>query len=161
MKVRYATQADYRVLWELNQSEVPHVGTLTEAAFEKLAQSSVYLRIAETESKEFAGFILGFDESSNYSSMNFVWFKERYLFFFYVDRIVVHKKFRKRGVGRLLYDDCATRFKGSKPIITCEVNVLPPNPESLAFHKKIGFEQVGIREYEAGKKSVGMLVRKI
>jgi len=47
------------------------------------------------------------------------------------------------------------------PIITCEVNLKPKNDESLLFHKKYGFEQVGTQETDGGKKEVSLMVYKI
>lgn len=38
--------------------------------------------------------------------------------------------------ARMLKDRCA-------PILTCEVNVNPPNLGSIRFHNRIGFSEVG------------------
>ena len=61
--------------------------------------------------------------------------------FVYVDRIVVSHEAQGKGTGRRLYDDLAeaARAAGLKRIV-CEVNTLPPNPGSIAFHSKAGFE---------------------
>jgi predicted GNAT superfamily acetyltransferase len=48
-----------------------------------------------------------------------------------------------RGLGhaRRLYDDLAAVAAG-RPLC-CEVNVVPPNPASLAFHDRLGFVTCG------------------
>ncbi|TIW02273.1 MAG: GNAT family N-acetyltransferase, partial [Mesorhizobium sp.] len=42
-------------------------------------------------------FILCFDQDANYDSPNFLWFRERYPRFVYVDRVVVAAAARGRG----------------------------------------------------------------
>lgn len=43
------------------------------------------------------------------------------------------------------------------PILTSEVNEDPPNPDSMQFHKKLGFRELGKQKTEGGKKSVVIL----
>ena len=40
--------------------------------------------------------------------------------------------------------------------VTAEVNVQPPNPGSIRFHQRHGFEQVGVLEHD--EKSVAMFL---
>ena len=42
----------------------------------------------------------------------------------------------------------------SCPRIVCEVNVVPPNPGSLAFHKTLGFSKVGQLSVHDGREVV-------
>ena len=42
-------------------------------------------------------FLLAFDQSAQYDSPNFLWFRSRYPRFVYVDRIVVVSSARGRG----------------------------------------------------------------
>ena len=79
----------------------------------------------------------------------------------YVDRIVIDPSFQNKGLGLDFYDDLKIFCQGYAPIITCEVNLKPKNDGSLIFHKKYGFEQVGIQETEGGKKEVSLMVYKI
>jgi predicted GNAT superfamily acetyltransferase len=46
-----------------------------------------------------AGFLLAFDQDADYGSPNFLWFRERYARFVYVDRVVVNPAARGPGVG--------------------------------------------------------------
>ncbi|MCM0607278.1 MAG: GNAT family N-acetyltransferase [Xanthomonadaceae bacterium] len=150
--------SDLPLLHALNESEVPHVGTLMIEKLTRLAKESVFLSVGESEAKEFLGFILCFDERSNYESPNFQWFKARYPKFTYIDRIAVSKNARGQGVGKLLYEEVKkyTKKKGS-PLITCEVNLVPPNEASMKFHSHLGFKEVGTQSYENNTKAVTML----
>jgi predicted GNAT superfamily acetyltransferase len=101
---------------------------------------------------------MGFRKGDDYDGVNFAWFARRYSDFVYVDRIVVAPEFRGRRLAGWLYDDLEVFARARAiPRVTCEVNVEPPNPVSLRFHEKRGFEEVG-REAYAGK-TVAMLQR--
>ncbi len=91
-----------------------------------------------------AAFLLVFDESANYNSPNFLWFRERFDSFLYIDRVVVGAAYRRLGLGRILYDDLFRRAgRLGRRRIACEVNLRPPNPVSDAFHAKLGFAEIG------------------
>ncbi len=89
-------------------------------------------------------FILVFDQSSPYDGLNYRWFRERYERFAYVDRVVVAPHARGRGLARKLYEAVFARARVEGiPLVTCEVNLDPPNPASDAFHATLGFHEVG------------------
>ena len=56
---------------------------------------------------------------------------------------------------------CALPIYGFAPIMTCEVNMRPPNKVSIFFHEKYGFEKVGTQKTEGGNKEVSLMVYKI
>ena len=100
-------------------------------------------------------FLLTFDQTATYDSPNFLWFRERYPSFVYVDRIVVAASARGRGHARRLYEDLFARAAAAgHDIVTCEVNLDPPNPGSDAFHAALGFREVGEAVIHGGKKAV-------
>jgi uncharacterized protein len=109
-----------------------------------------------------AAFIIAFDETGNYDSENFLWFKARYPHFVYVDRVVVAAAARGQGLARQLYEAlfAAARTEGY-PCIVCEVNSDPPNPASDAFHATLGFAVVGEQTFSAKNKSVRYLCKEI
>ena len=41
--------------------------------------------------------------------------------------------------------------------MTCEVNITPPNPNSMLFHKHMGFKKVGTQENKKDKVKVAFL----
>ena len=45
--------------------------------------------------------------------------------------------------------------------MTCEVNIRPPNPSSLDFHRRLGFEQVGSLASDSDDKEVAMLLKQL
>lgn len=104
--------------------------------------------------------LLTFDQAADYDSVNYLWFRERYPAFVYVDRVVVADSARGRGLARALYDDlfAAAKAAGHERIV-CEVNSDPPNPASDAFHAALGFVPVGTAEIHGGKKTVTYLER--
>ena len=105
-----------------------------------------------------AGFLLALAERADYASPNFKYFQQTYDRFIYVDRIVVDPAFKRRGIGAGLYEALFARVPDA-PHITCEVNLRPPNPGSLAFHRALGFEVVGEQDTEAGRKRVALMAR--
>jgi predicted GNAT superfamily acetyltransferase len=120
-----------------------------------LDQSRLAYRIGEVDA-----FMLVLDESANYDSPNFGWFRARHSRFLYVDRIVVAPHARGRGLARHLYGALireATRAKHAR--IVCEVNIDPPNPSSDAFHAALGFAEIGRASIHGGAKTVRYLER--
>ncbi len=88
-------------------------------------------------------FIIAFDEDADYDSPNFLWFRDRYERFIYIDRVVVAASAHGQGLGRALYEKLFDAAKAAGyPCVVAEVNTVPPNPGSLAFHDRMGFEAV-------------------
>lgn len=107
-------------------------------------------------------FIMTFDQDAHYDSPNFLWFREHYPRFVYVDRVVVAGHARGRGHARRLYQDLFDHASAAgQAIVTCEVNIDPPNPGSDAFHAALGFAEVGDAVIHGGKKAVRYYVRQI
>lgn len=105
-------------------------------------------------------FMIAFDQDAGYDSPNFVWFRERYPRFVYVDRIAVAAHARGRGYARSLYQNLFDHAReAGHGVVSCEVNSDPPNPASDAFHAALGFEEVGSAAIHDGKKTVGYFVR--
>jgi predicted GNAT superfamily acetyltransferase len=105
-------------------------------------------------------FIMTFDQDARYDSPNFLWFRERYPRFVYVDRVVVATEARGRGHARRLYEDLFDHARrAGHSIVTCEVNADPPNPVSDAFHAALGFGEVGAATIHGGQKTVRYYVK--
>jgi predicted GNAT superfamily acetyltransferase len=97
-----------------------------------------------------------------YQSMNYRWFSENFEQFLYIDRIMVSPDFRRRGVATLIYDELGQVCQqAGLQRLTCEVNIMPPNPGSLALHESIGFIQAGTQKTDGGKKEVSLLVKEV
>ena len=109
------------------------------------------------EEGRFAGFVVTMAGNADYDSGNFGWFAERYDSFAYLDRIVVHERFRRRGLAARVYDEIEARVGRTASLLALDVNSDPPNELSLAFHAARGFEQVGEREFRDHR--VALLVK--
>ncbi len=96
--------------------------------------------------------LITFDQDADYSSPNFAWFQARFDRFVYVDRIIVAKHARNRGLARHYYETLFARAAAAgHNRVTCEVNVDPPNPGSLAFHAALNFVPCGEALLHNGK----------
>ena len=150
MEIRAAERADYSACLEMNEGALPHVSSLTEADLSEIAGQSFYFGVAWVDGAV-AGFLMALCPGEDYPSLNYRWFCERYASFVYIDRIVVGPQFNGLGIGRALYADVERAARGVAPILTCEVNQEPPNPGSVAFHRKLGFAEVGQLVADEGK----------
>jgi predicted GNAT superfamily acetyltransferase len=106
--------------------------------------------------------LISFNQSADYDSPNFLWFRGRFERFVYVDRVVVSPAVRGRGFARRLYEDLFqwARAAGHDRIV-CEINSDPPNPASDAFHEGLGFMEVGAGVIHGGAKSVRYMSRQL
>jgi hypothetical protein len=103
-------------------------------------------------------FLLAFDQDARYDSPNFLWFRDRYQRFVYVDRIVVASSARGLGCARRLYHGLFEQaVRAGHERVVCEVNSNPPNPGSDAFHAALGFVEVGSAAIHNGAKTVRYL----
>jgi predicted GNAT superfamily acetyltransferase len=89
--------------------------------------------------------------------MNYRWFSEHYDDFAYIDRVAVNQRARRLGLASRLYDDFQTSMPEHVRLMTCEVNLRPPNPDSMLYHERRGFKVVGRQETEGGGKEVALL----
>lgn len=153
--------ADLGRLRALNQANLPHVSPVSAGDWEQMYRQSCYCRLAGGGGK-LAGFLLGFGPAADYGSPNFVWFKEHYDRFVYIDRIIVAPAFRNLGIAFRLYRDLEM-FSAAKgiPLITCEYNLRPENEESRRFHEKYGFYEVGQQETDQGRKTVSLQLKPV
>jgi predicted GNAT superfamily acetyltransferase len=145
-------------LLALNNAHAQELSWLDPARLQQLVeQSFLARRIGSLEA-----FLLAFDQNARYDSPNFLWFCARFPRFVYVDRIVVAATARGRGHARRLYDDLFGRAaEAGHERVVCEVNTLPPNPASNAFHAALGFVEVGSARVYDGSRTVRYLSREL
>ena len=68
---------------------------------------------------------------------------------------------RGHGLGRRLYDDLAqAAVRQGSLLMAAEMDLVPANPGSIAFHRQYGFVELGTRSLDSGKV-VSMQVRGI
>ncbi len=105
-------------------------------------------------------FLLAFDQDAGYDSPNFLWFRDRFARFVYVDRIAVAERARGRGLARRLYADLFDHAaRAGHDRVVCEVNAEPPNAASDAFHAALGFSEIGRALIHDGAKAVRYFTR--
>lgn len=157
--IRPATTADLAAVLALNESEVPQVGRINLQNMQDFLDKAVYFRVACDTDNQVVAFLIGLDPATDYHSPNFQWFCRHRIKFAYVDRIAVAKSARRKGIAETLYEDFRMVAREWADCMCCEVNLLPENPASMAFHQRLGFVQVGTLESNGGAKKVAMLVK--
>ncbi len=152
MLLRTYRPEDLETIHRINQGEVPAVGTETIDDLGAIAQQSTIALVAQVDD-EVIGFCLVLAPGADYDSMNYLWFSERYDDFVYLDRVAIPAPFQGRGIGRAMYAEVARQAAVVRPSateFTLEVNLRPRNDQSLAFHARLGFAEVGQRETDYG-----------
>jgi len=160
IEYRQASEADYPQLHKLNVAALPHVNDIDVDTFKRLHGTAISLEVA-VQGMQIAGFLLAMDQNADYESLNFQWFHARYPQFAYVDRIIVAEQFRRRSIAESLYQRLIARLSDATPVLTCEVNLSPPNPGSIAFHQRLGFAGVDEQSTEGGNKRVLLMARSL
>jgi hypothetical protein len=154
--IRETLPADLPQLLAINNANVPAVNELDTAEIARLHGWSIASLLAEEDEgaasggPRIAGFCMVYGPGEDYASLNYRWFSERYADFAYLDRIAVDAAHRRKGIGRRFYDELVGRLRGVRPVLLCEVNLRPRNDASLAFHREIGFHEVGQQDTHHG-----------
>jgi predicted GNAT superfamily acetyltransferase len=141
--MRAIEPADLPGLLALNNAHSIEVGAVDEAKLRAFLSASV-LSIAAGPPGHPEAFLIAFDHGTPAQGPNHAWFLARLPQFFYVDRVCVDARSRRKGLARALYAEAfATAARRAIPTVCCEVNIDPPNPASDAFHTALGFFEVG------------------
>jgi len=162
MKIRSYQPQDLSALHAINCAGEPGVGAVTAQRLASIIDLGDCL-IAEDETGRVSGFILLIPPGTAYDSPNYHWFEMRGLTQavarLYIDRIAIHPNCQGQGLGQLLYEAAFLNASERYEVMGCEVNLLPPNPASLRFHKRLGFEEAGQQIFKVGEKAVIYLER--
>jgi len=146
------TEAAFPAVLAVNNSNAAETSLLDMDGLAKLiAQSCFACGIGQGRD----AFLIAMNQDAAYESPNFDWFRDRHASFVYIDRIITAAHARGRGLARRLYGelfDAARRM--DLHLVTCEVNVQPPNPVSHAFHAALGFEPIGEAKVYGGTRTV-------
>lgn len=156
-ELRPLTVADADALVALNDAAAPAVPVTEAAQLARLIGLSG-LALGLERDGTLVGFVIAMTPGAAYESENYAYFEARGVDHLYVDRIVIAESERGRGLGVVLYDAvfAAARAHGRREV-TCEVNLDPPNPGSLAFHERLGFRPVGTQATKGGSVTVSLL----
>jgi len=157
MEIRSLSQIDVQSIWDINEQGLPGTGQVSKDEISTLLNLSSH-SIGAFRNDRLIGFVICLSPRKNYGSLNYAWFNENYDQFIYVDRIAVLESCRNEGVGSILYEMVLSFSEENAVPIAAEVNLEPPNPGSMRFHQRFGFEEVGVLHHQS--KSVIMLLRK-
>lgn len=140
--LRPVTETDVPPILGLNERNVEMLAPMDEARLHELRAIADHFDVVDLDGA-FAGFVVTFAAGTAYDSENYAWFTERYgADFYYLDRIVLHEDFRRRGLGSFVYDEIET-VATPYHRLALEVNLEPRNDVSLAFHQGRGYVEVG------------------
>jgi predicted GNAT superfamily acetyltransferase len=155
--LRPLTPADHGRVVDLNNAAYPAVPNLDVPALGELL-SHTSLAVVAVSGGSVVGFLLAVDPGAEYDSENYRYFEGRGIPSLYIDRVVIDHGFRGGGIGRTLYQAVFDKARADgRAEVTCEVNLQPPNPESLAFHERMGFRRVGEQDTKGGSFRVALL----
>ncbi len=151
-----AYEKDYPAIVKLNDVAVEYTSPMDLERLIYLASLAAYFRAAVFDGQVVA-FLLAMKDGVSYKNDNYGWFSSLYDSFLYIDRVVVAGEFQSSGIGTQLYRDIFSYARQEEiPIITCEINAVPPNEVSAAFHTRLGFSEVGSQWICDGRKKVSM-----
>ena len=140
--IRAMTTEDSPQVLRINASSQPHVAPLNEKELGRLMALPNEHLVAIENSESALGYALAFHREAPYDGEEFLVMRSALAEpFVYIDQVAVAAGHKGRGIGRALYEELE-RGAGRRRIrfLCCEVNTKPSNPDSSAFHKRMGFE---------------------
>lgn len=151
IEIREIDERDLGRLLEINQANVPAVGSIDPDRLRFLVAESVVALVVDVEGL-LAGFALVLPLGSGYDSVNYRWFAARYDDIAYLDRVAFDASSQRLGLGRRLYGEIEQRLARIDGVdaLALEVNIDPPNDASLAFHRRLGFAEIGRQDTDYG-----------
>ena len=157
-ELRDLEDTDLEAVLRLNEAVVPAVNSVGIEQMHWFAEHAAFFRIA-LRGQDLAAFLIGMRPGTDYASPNYQWFCDTYSDFGYIDRIAVAGSARRHGLATRLYRDFEEQLPADVTVMTCEVNIRPPNDSSMRFHENFGFRQVGSQTLDNGNKEVALMAR--
>ncbi len=153
---------DYDYVLELNEENVDVLIPTDREELKYLAEKAALFQTIYVDEVP-AGFIIALREGlEDYDFKSYRWFEERYSKFLYIDRVVVDKKCWKKGLGRKLYQYAFDYAKGNDiEIVGAAITTVPYNEESMAFHAKMEFHEIGEQLIRGGTVRISQQVKEL
>ena len=158
--IRDVREHELDLVLALNNAAGPGILPMDAAKLAYFWENADYFRVAEKDGL-LAGFLVAFAQDAAHDSPNFLWFRERYQRFVYVDRIVVASTRRGAGVGRVFYGDVQSFAEVRGPLLACEVFLEDVSHPALLFHGSFGFREVGQQVMAGVNRRAAMLLKEL
>ena len=142
----------------LNNAAGTTILPLDKSRLIEMDEQAAYFRVALVDG-QLAGFLIALREDADYGSPNFLWFREHYPNFLYIDRIVIAKPSQGLGLGRIFYADVTSYAEVRVPLLACEVFLEPRDDVSVLFHGTYGFQEVGQQMMTGVNRRVALLAK--
>jgi uncharacterized protein len=160
--IRPIWEADRADILQINAASCPAVAPLDGAELERLLALSDQHRVAVASDGAVLAYMLAFAQGCAYDGEEFQYFRAHFSEpFLYVDQVAVAPQRQRSRIGSQLYQALFARARSEQiEWLCCEVNLAPPNPASLDFHRQLGFTAVGNGDTLDGRR-VAFLARKL
>jgi len=143
----------------LNNAAGPGILPMDAGKLRFFWENADYFRVAEKDGL-LAGFLVAVGQDAPHDSPNFLWFRERFPEFLYIDRIVIASTRRGAGAGRVFYGDVQSFAEVRVPRLCAEVFLEGSNHPALLFHGSFGFREVGQHVMPGGVRAA-MLMKEL
>ena len=158
--IRDVREHELDLVLALNNAAGPGILPMDAGKLRFFWENADYFRVAEKDG-HLAGFLVAVSQDAPHDSPNFLWFRERYPEFLYVDRIVIASTRRGAGVGRVFYGDVQSFAEVRVPRLCAEVFLEGSNHPALLFHGSFGFREVGQHVMAGHGLRASMLVKEL
>lgn len=151
---------EYDFILALNEEEIESLIPMDKKALRFLVDKAELFEVIYADESP-VGFMIALREGiEEYDYKSYKWFEERYSGFLYIDRIVIDKAYRGRGFAKRLYQHAFEHAKTDGiGIIAAAINA--ENKDSLGFHKRMGFCEVGNQLIRGGTIKISQQMKKV
>ena len=148
------TVRDNPSVLRINSESVPDVARLDSCELNRLQSLSAHHLVGECTEAGVVAYLLGFTRDAAYDGEEFARFQASVTApFLYIDQVAVTSRAKGKGIGAALYRHFE-KIAGENGIgsLCCEINIRPPNLDSIAFHQKLGFRAVATLDTLDGRQ---------
>jgi predicted GNAT superfamily acetyltransferase len=150
MQLAELRSQDIPFIWKINEQGLPGTGKVSQQEIAELLHIAE-LAIGAFDGQQLVGFVLCFLPRTDYASLNYAWFNQRYQDFLYVDRVGVSENHRNQTFGSLLYQQIISYAKQYNYPITAEVSLIQSNLGSMRFHNRFNFTEIGVPNHQINR----------
>ena len=158
--IRDVREHELDLVLALNNAAGPGILPMDAGKLRFFWENADYFRVAEKDGL-LAGFLVGLSQDAPHDSPNFLWFRDRYPEYLYIDRIVIASTRRGAGVGRVFYGDVQSFAEVRVPCLAAEVFLEGSSHPALLFHGSFGFREVGQHVMAGPGVRAAMLVKEL